>query len=163
MKEFRDNQGKRWQINMTIGACQEIKTLYGVDLLRPEGTPDNSGGSLLERVMSDSLFDYKIAIRLCKASIKENGYDGYTDEQLGELFGAEEYKLLIKAFYDEYADFFHQAGAKGAAALVAKIQEIKGLRDDALAARVNLIDLNEEEENETETSTSGQESGNGQE
>lgn len=168
MKEFKDNQGKKWQVVMTIGSCKEVKDKLNFDLLHPEMEQGEGENTFIDRLVNDSLFDYNVAIILCKESIIKNGYEDLTEAQLGDLFGAQEYKALLEAFYNEYTDFFLTSGNKGAAAYIQKALEVKQLQSDVLVANVNSFSLNAEDvkkqlvsETEDQTTESGNLSGSG--
>jgi hypothetical protein len=103
MKEFVDNSGTRWNVELTIASIKRVRDLLSVNLLEPEsGEPP-----LLTRLGSDIILLCDVIYVLVKPQADAQNV---SDEQFGELLGGDAILLAQEAFYQELIDFFLRSG-----------------------------------------------------
>jgi hypothetical protein len=97
-KMFGDNAGRRWTLELNVGAIKRVRTLCGVDLLEIA-----TGSGLAERLSNDPVL-------LCDAiyaAIKpEADKAGVTDEEFGRAMAGDAIADAAQAFLDELVAFF---------------------------------------------------------
>ena len=143
MKEFKDINGKIWQVRITLGACKYVKDQTGFDMLHPEAPQGEEPIGFLERISTDSFFDLKLIILLSKQSIRENGYQDYAEDELLDLFDGATYQAASKAFYEEYQNFFRTIGKEQLALYIEKVLEIVNYQNELVDAKLKSIDTKE--------------------
>ena len=100
MRTFRDNEGRTWTVDLTIGAANRVRTLLGVDLLAlTDGEP-----RLIDRLTNDLALQIDVVFALIRPQVEAAGL---TDEQWAASMGGEAAAKAIAVFWEELLDFFH--------------------------------------------------------
>lgn len=168
MKVFKDKNGKEWTLELTLGACKRVKDLTGFDLLQPEKQWEVKGkegvkASYYERIEDDPYFILDIIIAACRDSFKQYGYDNISDAEAYELFDGETYQNALKAFREEYEDFFLKIGKSALSKYLKKIDEMESAKNVILEAKLSVLDTKKLLDDSLKETTSGIESTVGQE
>ena len=101
MQEFRDSEGRRWTLRLTLGDVKRVMEELGVNLLNLSQFADSSEGSVTMRLINDDLFVAEIVAIMLKEQA-----DGYAvKDVLGQFDGAT-MKRAQDAFLAEFAFFF---------------------------------------------------------
>lgn len=118
MKVFVDSTGNQRPIKITIGACERIRALSGVDVL-------SANPADLAR-----LFDEPVT--LAKAIVAAVGDDAFTLDSLD----AQTYTNAQKAFYEELSDFFQLLGRTDLTTILARM---RAMADEAIRQREKVV------------------------
>lgn len=118
MRVFVDSTGNQRPIKITIGACERIRALSGVDVL-------SANPADLAR-----LFDEPVT--LAKAIVAAVGDDAFTLDDLD----AQTYTNAQKAFYEELADFFRLLGRTDLTTILARMRD---MADEAIRQREKVV------------------------
>jgi hypothetical protein len=126
MKTFRDNQGRPWELAMTIGAAKRIRSRLGVDIMAlHDGTPP-----LVERILGDLALQVDLVYVCIEPQVRAAGI---TDEQWAESMGGGPMAEALEAFWQEIIDFF-RPGRPGTAEMARTALEMVRLRQLAAAS-----------------------------
>jgi hypothetical protein len=117
MHSFKDNKGRCWDIELTIGAAKRVLELLKIDLLQPEtGDPP-----LLQRIGSDEILLVDTVFVLIKP---QADIQAIKDEDFGAALDGRAALDMQKAFYDELIDFFRSRGRTDRETAAVKQKEI---------------------------------------
>ena len=119
MKVFIDSGGDQKSIKITIGACERILALAGVDIL---------GGNPSELAR---LFDEPIT--LSKAIVAAVCLKDFSLDELDAVT----FDNARKAFFEELADFFRILGRTDLTTMLARMREIQA---EGLAQRTKIVE-----------------------
>ena len=148
MKTFTDSAGRTWTIALNIDAVKRVKTLLGIDLLKPEeGDPP-----LLTQLGTDEILLCDCIYCLVKPQADSQGV---SDEQFGQGLGGEAILAAQEAFYQEMIDFFQKRSRPDRARAVEAQSKMIDLAVARIETHLSGIDLEAEVE-----STFGSLSGN---
>ena len=128
MKAFTDNEGRTWNVEITVDAIRRLKDASGVNLLTV------LDGDLLERLASDPILLCDVIFTLCAEQAEKAKV---TPEDFGKSMGGDVIDAATAAVLEELADFFpsrRRALLRKAAGKMDRLQEI------ALEAAVDAID-----------------------
>ncbi len=99
MTKFKDNLGKSWSIELTVGSARRMKELISVDIMQII-----DGDALLVRINRDPALVCDMLYCICKPQADERKID---DQAFGELIGG--FDIIIaarKALFEEIVNFF---------------------------------------------------------
>ena len=130
MTEFKDSEGRKWTLNLTLGSAKYIFDKTGVDLLNPASMTklDDNGDvdmeqSTLPRLFSDDLFIGEILTQLISKQAEQRGLG---EDEILDLFDGDTLKKAHDAFLNEYRAFFTARGnVPGAKMVETVIQGVK--------------------------------------
>ncbi len=97
MKNFKDNTGNEWTVEINVAALKRIRSLTGTDLLEVI-----SGGDLLERLMRDPVLLCDIIYALVKPQADEKRI---SDEAFGAAMAGDAIDAATAALLDELVAF----------------------------------------------------------
>lgn len=103
MQTFKDNQKRKWSIELTLYSIQRIFNETQIDLLAPEVY-------LAQAAIHPLLFASILPV-LLEDQLKERGIE--TQEQVLKAFSGKVYFDAEEAFYKELMGFFLAAGRTG--------------------------------------------------
>jgi hypothetical protein len=133
MKEFVDNSGTRWNVELTIASIKRVRDLLSVNLLEPEsGEPP-----LLTRLGSDVILLCDVIYVLVKPQADSKGV---TDEAFGALLGGDAILSAQEAFYRELIDFFLKSGRPDKLKMIEKQRALLIAAIKTAATKVEAID-----------------------
>ncbi len=101
MKQFTDNAGRQWRVEINVAALKRIRGLAGVDLLEAIDGGGN-GGSLIERLVRDPVLLCDVIYAACKA---EADSKSVTDEEFGRAMAGDAIEHATAALLDEIVSF----------------------------------------------------------
>ena len=105
MRQFTDNKGRTWDVELNVRQMKRVRDVLGVDLVNVI-TADRDGGvatDTLDRVANDPILLVDILWVLCEGQAKPAGV---TDEDFGSALAGDSITEATKAFLDELVDFF---------------------------------------------------------
>lgn len=119
MGVFLDKTGRKWVVELTIGAIDRVKseTNGRINLLHPEGMVDNKQTQVL--LMSDLLEFWQVLYLLVEPQCLAAGI---TAEQFGDLMAADCLHQSQEVFWKEWSDFFLKLQRPELAMALEKIQ-----------------------------------------
>jgi hypothetical protein len=127
--DCRDPVGTSWSLALTIGSVKRVRDLAQVDLLDPTaGTPP-----LMTRLDLDVCLLADVLFALVQPEADARGIDA---GQFAEHLGPVSIAAAHAAFWEEYADFFRQAGRPELAALLDKQRTLTSASIRATLARI---------------------------
>jgi hypothetical protein len=97
MRQFKDENGRPWTINVNIGTVKRVRQMAGVDLL------DLRDGNLFTELASDPV---KLGDVLWVLVLDEAGAAGITDIQFAAALAGDALDSATQALLDEIVDFF---------------------------------------------------------
>lgn len=109
MRNFKDNQGRSWQIALNVYEMKRIRAILGIDLVNVI-TLSKDGAvkvDLVDRIANDPCLLVDILWVLVETKAKELGV---SDVDFGRSLAGAAIEEATKAFLDELVDFF--PGAK---------------------------------------------------
>lgn len=102
MSSFRDNEGRRWDVAVTVATVKRVRSLCDVDLM---GIVD-SDGELLERLFSDPVLLVDVLYAVCQPQAEDRGV---TDVAFGESLAGDAVAAATDALLEGIVDFFPHA------------------------------------------------------
>jgi hypothetical protein len=96
MKQFTDNAGRSWTVEINVAALKRVKGLAGVDLL------EVLDGTLIERLIRDPVLLCDVLYAACKP---EADRVGVSDEEFGRAMAADAIEHATEALLDEIVSF----------------------------------------------------------
>lgn len=96
MKQFTDNAGRQWTIEINVAALKRVKGLTGVDLL------DVLDGTLIERLIRDPVLLCDVIYAARKPEADERSV---TDEEFGRAMAGDAIEHATAALLDEIVSF----------------------------------------------------------
>jgi hypothetical protein len=96
MKQFTDNAGRSWTVEINVAALKRVKGLTGVDLL------EVLDGTLIERLIRDPVLLCDVLYAACKP---EADRVGVSDEEFGRAMAGDAIALATEALLDEIVSF----------------------------------------------------------
>ena len=120
MQEFRDSEGRRWTLRLTLGDVKRVMEELGVNLLNLSQFADSSEGSVTMRLINDDLFVAEIV-----AIILKEQADGYAVKDVLNQFDGATMKRAQDAFLAEFAFFFKERQNASAEAFVEEVRKAK--------------------------------------
>lgn len=135
MSEFKDSEGRKWRINLTLGGVKKVMDELGINLLDLTQFADTSDGSATLKLVNDDLFVGEIVAILLEKQAE--GY-GLKREDVLDLFDGATTKRAQEAFLEEYAFFFKDRENATAAKFV---DEIKKAREMVSAGQTSADSL----------------------
>jgi len=96
MKQFTDNEGRSWTVEVNVAALKRAKDLAGVDLM------DVLDGDLIERFIRDPVLLCDALYAVCKFEADERGV---SDEEFGRAMAGDAIEHATQALLDEIVSF----------------------------------------------------------
>ncbi|MGD9692388.1 MAG: hypothetical protein AB7G17_13205 [Phycisphaerales bacterium] len=96
MKQFTDNAGRSWTVEVNVAALKRVKGLAGVDLL------EVLDGTLIERLIRDPVLLCDVLFAACKP---EADRVGVGDEEFGRAMAGDAIEAATGALLDEIVSF----------------------------------------------------------
>jgi len=96
MKQFTDNAGRSWTVEVNVAALKRVKGLAGVDLL------EVLDGTLIERLIRDPVLLCDVLYAACKP---EADRLGVSDEEFGRAMAGDAIEAATGALLDEIVSF----------------------------------------------------------
>lgn len=97
MKQFVDNAGRSWGININVDAIRRVRDLVSVDLL------EAVEGKLIERLVGDPILLCDVIYALCKS---EADHRGVSDTEFGTAMAGDAIDHATSSLLEELVDFF---------------------------------------------------------
>lgn len=119
MVEFKDSEGRRWTIRLTLGDVKRVMDTLGVNLLNLSQFADKSADGITARLISDDLFVAEIIGVLLAPQAEKYGVDVMT------ILDGATMKAAQEAFFAEYAFFFKDRGNATAQKFVEEVRKAK--------------------------------------
>lgn len=113
MRQFADSTGKNYSIALNIGAIKRCREETGIDLLDPTGERTQPAASDVLR--SDLVSIGEVLFAVCRPDC--------TKEEFLELLQGEVLRSACRCFWEEWSDFFLQAGDELLGNQIAEIYE----------------------------------------
>ena len=110
MKMFTDNEGRDWEVKITVATIKRVRDLIGVDIYQAVGA------EMLTELITDPVKLVDILYAVLKPQADERGV---SDEQFGESLGGDAVADATQAFLEELVEFF----PKPKRALLARVLE----------------------------------------
>lgn len=120
MQEFKDSEGRRWQIRLTLGGVKRILDELGVDLLNLSQYADSSENSITMRLVNDDLFVGRVVAVLLAEQAKN-----YAVENTLDIFDGATTNAAQEAFFSEFAFFFKDRKNKAAEKFANEIRQAR--------------------------------------
>lgn len=134
MHVYKDNQGRSWEIALTIDACKRVRSHLGIDLLQLEaGEPP-----LLHRLQTDIELMCDVVYVLCKPVADSLGI---SDVDFGKSLGGDAIAEAWRALNAELIDFFRQCGWKDRAKAIQRQVEIVQKMTSEMESYLEKLDL----------------------
>ena len=105
MKNFTDNKGRTWEIEVTVATVKRVRGLCKVDLNSIVELDRNNKPSaeLLERLSSDPVLLVDVLYAVCKSQADKLGV---SDVDFGEAMAGDAIEHATTALLEEIIDFF---------------------------------------------------------
>lgn len=134
MKEFKDNSGKVWKIELNIAAVKRVIDLLSLNLLEPEsGEPP-----LLTRLGSDIILLCDLIYVLVKPQAEA---EKINSEAFGAALGGDAILAAQEAFYQELIDFFRKSGRPDRLRMIEKQSLLIKAAIAAAEKKIEAIDI----------------------
>jgi len=126
MKVFKDNKGRPWTIDITVGTIKRVKDLLGINLI------DAVSSDLLEKLKSDPVLLCDILYAICKP---EADKQGITDIEFGEGLAGDAIEHATEALIEDLVNFFPSRQRTMLQSALAKIDKAEKQMMDAAMAK----------------------------
>lgn len=133
MKTFKDNQGRQWQVSVTVGSVKRVRGEVEVDLLKL-GDGDKN---LIGRLTGDPCLLVDVLYSLCRPQADALGV---TADQFADAMAGDAVEAATMALLGDIADFFPSGRREVMNKLVGKVREIDNLIGVRAGAMVDGID-----------------------
>lgn len=134
MHAFSDSKGRRWLIDLTIGAVKRCRALVGVDLLDPASPqPKSKDTPLSHALYVDPVLLIDCIWAICLPDAQR---DNVSEEEFLHAIGPDNAKAAALAFYDEWRDFFRGLDRTDAATLIEGHTRLMRLELEAAVRRI---------------------------
>lgn len=133
MREFKDNEGRRWRVEVNVGTVKRVRQLLGVDLL------SIVDGKLVESLIADPVLLCDVVYVVCKP---EADAGKISDDDFGRAMAGDAIEHATKALLDDLVDF--SPSPRDRANLGRVLQTTWGAMDkarDVIEARLNSGEL----------------------
>lgn len=112
MREFKDNIGQAWNIDLSIGNVMRVKAASEsrFNLFEP--------GQIGEQLAIDEAFFWELLVYLCEPQANDRKT---TAEQFGALMASDCLHEARRSFFDAWLDFFQKLRRQDKAAVVQKV------------------------------------------
>lgn len=124
MHTFKDNEGREWQLRLTIGVAQRVLDACGVNLLEPERSTTPGDPPLLTKLGTDEFLMARVIAAMLAKQMEAADLDA---DDVFEAFDGDVTLQIQNAFYAELQDFFRKRGraerAKAVASQAALIEK----------------------------------------
>jgi membrane-bound ClpP family serine protease len=133
MRQFKDSEGRTWNITVNVGTAKTVKALTGVnlfDLYKDE----------VQRVFSDPELLVNVIYSLCKAQADKREI---TDIQFGEAMVGDALELAADALMESVADFFPSSRSQILRKMKSKSEEIAKKMTTAALNRLDSLTVEE--------------------
>jgi hypothetical protein len=131
MKQFKDEQGRDWMIDVTVGAIKSVRELLKVDLW-------NFFGDEAKRILSDPPMLVDVVYVLCKQQCTERGL---TDVDFGRLFRSDVLEAASNALIGAVIDFFPKSRQTILKAWAAKSETLGQQIDQKMMDQIQSLKL----------------------
>ena len=97
MKQFVDNAGRSWAVDINVNTLKRVKSLAGVDLL------EVLDGTLVDKFIRDPVLLCDVIYVVCKP---EADLRGVNDEEFGRSMAGDAIEHATEALLDDVVNFF---------------------------------------------------------
>lgn len=132
MKQFNDNTGRPWLIDINVDTVKRVRDLTGIDLLK------FLEGSLIQDLMSDPVVLVNAIYAACKPAADQAKI---SDEDFGRAMSGDAIDAATTALIEGIVDFFPKARRDLMRRAVAKIQSAETMALGIAGSRIDAIDL----------------------
>lgn len=122
MKEFKDEEGRPWQLKVNVASIKRVKDLTGIDLL------DSVEGEVMQRLVANPIDLCDVLFALVKPQADDKGI---SDVQFGEGMAGEAIDHATVAFLEELTDFFPEPRRSLLKKAVQKINQMMAIAAEA--------------------------------
>ena len=136
MKSFNDNKGRRWDIDITIGAVKRVLDMIKINLLEP----DKGEVPVLQRLGTDEILLIDTIFAIISPQAKSLNV---SDEEFGASIGGKAVMDAQEAFYEELADFFQSRGRTDRAEMVAVQKKTIDVATKLVTEKIKAINIEE--------------------
>jgi len=98
MKQFTDNAGRQWNVELNVATVKRVRDLCGVDLLEASDREKN----LLVRLISDPILLVDVIYCVCKPQADQQQV---TDEDFGRAMAGDAIDAATEALLGEIVNF----------------------------------------------------------
>ncbi|MBI1374491.1 MAG: hypothetical protein GC159_17375 [Phycisphaera sp.] len=142
MTTFKDNEGRDWQIDITVDAIKRVKGLLDVNLaeINAPGSAEGGGVPLMTRIETDIMLLCDVIYALCKPQADSHNV---SDEQFGAALGGDAIAAAHDAFWRELADFFRKVRRGDVAQAIDKQIELVHAAVDRATTAINSVNVDE--------------------
>ena len=105
MKDFKDAQGRTWDIAINVTSIKRLRDKLELDLLAVV-----EGGDVLGKLVTDPVLLVDVVYVLCEAQAEERKV---TDEDFGRAMAGEAIDAATKALLEDLISFFPRARQRG--------------------------------------------------
>ncbi len=123
MREFKDTEGRAWQVTIDIAAAKRVRSLVGLDLM------DISQGGAVQQLAADPILLCDALYVICKPQADKRQL---SDEDFGRGLSGEVIERATTVFLEELADFFPGARRVAARKTLEAMQRVDGQLREAL-------------------------------
>ena len=124
MKSFQDNEGRRWDLALSVDAVKRVKALTEIDLL------EAVDGKLLERLAGDPVLLCDVIYAVCKPQADQSNI---TDEQFGRAMAGDAIDAATTALLEELVGFFPSRRRAVLQKAIEKLHTLEGMCLEAAA------------------------------
>jgi len=122
MKEFKDEEGRPWQLKVNVASIKRVRDLTGIDLL------EAVEGETMQRLVQNPVDLCNVMFALVKPQADEKNV---TDEKFGEGMAGEAIDRAVVAFLEELTDFFPEPRRSLLKKAVQKINQMMTIAAEA--------------------------------
>jgi len=118
MRQLKDSTGKAWQLHLTVGGVERVRTRLDLNLLQPVD-PACTEANPLPTVFARLSDDFVLFARVLAAILSEQlAESGVSEEAWLDRFDGDVVGQAYEQFWAEYVDFFHRAKRPELAAMI---------------------------------------------
>jgi len=128
MRTFTDSSGQAWRVELTYGVLVEIRAELGIDLLKPDIEIGTVEAPMVKLAADVETFVAALYVT-CRRQIEARQMS--ESDFAASLFGAAIGEAR-DAFFEEWVDFFRQAGMGPAATILETLLETVRLGSETL-------------------------------
>jgi hypothetical protein len=98
MRQFKDNSGRAWTVEINVATLKRVRGLTGVDLMQV------IGGTLIEKLIRDPVLLCDVVYAVCKPEA-DAATPRVSDEEFGKAMAGDAIDAATSALLDELISF----------------------------------------------------------